>query len=342
MQLDTPFQVREGIHTRHVRTLDPDEVPLIDFGAIYAPSAKDRHALGRQIREACSGPGFFYIHNHRFPEAVVTRARQAMAGFFALPLAQKMTSHYLDWPNHRGYVPLKGISADHSLKGSSDMSEAIEMAHDLPDDDPDYQRGIRFYGPNNWPEQPADFRWALGTYFDCQLELGREIYRAFEYALELPEGYFTSKYTKPLSRLRVCYYPPQAKDFDIAHIGLGAHTDYECFTTVWQDEPGLQMLSRDGEWLLLPPIPGTFAVNLGDLMQQWTNDLFVSTMHRVVNGAGRDRYSLVQFFGVDYDVEVEAIPTCVSQENPWRYTPIKAGEHSEQMVAKTYHYDEAE
>ena len=109
---------------------------------------------------------------------------------------------------------------------------------------------------------------------------------------------------------------------------------------MWQDREGLQMLSRDGEWLILPPVDGSFAVNLGDLMQQWTNDLFVSTMHRVSNTSGGTRHSLVQFFGVDYDVEVEAVPGYVGPDNPWRYERIGAGDHSERMVARTYHYDE--
>ena len=91
-------------------------------------------------------------------------------------------------------MPIKGINADHSLTGG-DISEAIEMAKDLPEDDPDHLRGIRFYGPNNWPKEPTSFRWALGTYYDCQIELGYHIMRAFEYALNSDEGFFTSKYT---------------------------------------------------------------------------------------------------------------------------------------------------
>ena len=340
MATETPFQVREGMHVPAVRRVSAAEVPIVDFGALYSPSLAERKTMARAIHAACAGPGFFYIVNHQFPQAVIARAQAAMQRFFALPVAQKMRNHYLDWPNHRGYVPSGGITADHSLEGSNDISEAIEMAHDLPADDPDHVRGIRFYGPNNWPAEPADFRWALGTYFDCQLELGRQLFRAFEYALDLEEGYFTSKFTKPLARLRVCYYEPQPEPLDIAHIGLGAHTDYECFTTVGQDREGLQMLSRDGEWLILPPVEGSFAVNLGDLMQQWTNDMFVSTMHRVINTSGSKRYSLVQFFGVDYEVEVGAIPGCVGPGNPWRYEPVKAGDHSERMVARTYHYDE--
>lgn len=339
MESGTPFQVREGMHTAPARRVAPAEVPIVDFGALFSPSAAERRHLARAIGDACAGPGFFYIVNHQFPQAVITRAHDAMRRFFALPLERKMRNHYLDWPNHRGYVPAGGITADHSLEGSSDMSEAIEMAHDLPASDPDHLRGIRFYGPNNWPVEPPDFRWALGTYFDCQLELGRQLFRAFEYALDLEEGYFTAKYTKPLARLRVCHYEPQPEPLDVAHIGLGAHTDYECFTTVWQDREGLQMLSREGEWLILPPVEGSFAVNLGDLMQQWTNDKFVSTMHRVINTSGRPRSSLVQFFGVDYDVQVEALPGCAGPDDPWRYAPIKAGDHSERMVARTYGYD---
>lgn len=359
---DTAFQVRDGIHSPEVLRLSTAETHVVDFGGIYSPSLKDRQAVGQAFREAFTGPGYLVLKNHQFPQSVITRARAAMEGFFSLSVEDKMKCHYLDWPNHRGYVPLEGINADHSLMGG-DMSEAIEMAEDLPADDPDHLRGIRFYGPNNWPMSPADFRWALGTYYDCQIELGRHIMRAFEYALETDEGFFTSKYTKPLSRTRVCHYPPQGApvpsqedapegaaspasasgpdgDIDMTHIGIGAHTDYECFTTVWQDAEGLQMLGADGRWRMVPAMEGAFAVNLGDLMQIWTNDQFKSTLHRVINTSGRDRYSLVQFFGVDYDIDVEPLRGTVSPDNPWRYEPIKAGQHSENMVAATYHYDE--
>ena len=339
-QPSTAFQVRDGIHSLDVIRISHDQAHVVDFGGIYSSSLKDRKAIGKVFKDAFTGPGYLLLKNHQFPNSVVNRAYSAMREFFSLPLSEKMKCHYLDWPNHRGYVPLEGINADHSLKGG-DMSEAIEMAQDLPKDDPDHLAGIRFYGPNNWPTKPESFRWALGTYFECQLELGFHILRAFEYALETEEGFFTNKYTKPLSRTRVCYYPQQTENsIDIAHIGIGAHTDYECFTTVWQDVEGLQMLGDDGRWRLVPPIPGTIALNLGDLMQMWTNDVFKSTLHRVINTSGRERYSLVQFFGVDYNVMVEGLDTCISDKKPWKYEPIKAGVHSENMVSATYHYDE--
>jgi len=133
VSLDTPFQLREGLHKREIRRLAPNEVPIIDFGRIYGSNKSDQHELAQELRAACTGPGYFYLSNHQFPQTVIDRAYAAMQNFFLLPLEEKMKNYYLNWPNHRGYVPLNGIQADHSLKGS-DISEAIEMAEDLPED----------------------------------------------------------------------------------------------------------------------------------------------------------------------------------------------------------------
>ena len=225
-----------------------------------------------------------------------------MQRFFSLPVERKMRNHYLDWPNHRGYVPAGGITAEPQPRGlKRHLGGHRDGATTCPADDPDHVRGIRFYGPNNWPAEPSGF--SLGARYVFRLASSSWADRSSARSntlLDVEEGYFTTKYTKPLARLRVCYYEPQPEPLDIAHIGLGAHTDYECFTTVWQDREALQMLSPEGEWLIVPPVDGSFAVNLGDLMQQWTNNTFVSTMHRVINTSGGRRYSLVQFFGVDY------------------------------------------
>lgn len=199
-------------------------------------------------------------------------------------------------------------------------------------------KGNQFFGPNVWPENPPDFQWALGTYFDVQLELGKLMLRAFALALDLPETFFDTMYKKPVSRVRACYYPPQDPNWDIRNIGIGAHRDYELFTTVTQpDQPGLQVLGPDRQWIEVPPIDGTFVINLGDLMQRWTNDRFISAVHRVVNHTPKDRYSIVQFFGIDYDAEFDAFPTCKSASNPARYKTITCGRNTEEYVAKTYY-----
>ena len=314
-----------------------DTVPVIDFSPMWSSRLEERRTIAPTLRRACKEVGFFYLRGHGIPGAVIDRAHAAMRKFFALPVEEKMKIHYLKTPNHRGYVAEGNIKADHELRGG-DMHEAIELAHDLPDDDPDYRRGIKFYGPNAWPEKPPDFRWALGTYFDTQLEFGRTMLRAFALALDLPEGFFDPMYNKPMSRVRACYYRPQQPGWDARNIGIGAHKDYELFTTVWQsNHAGLQVKGTDGAWVEVTPIEGTLVVNLGDLMQRWSNDLFLSRPHRVVNLTQEPRYSIVQFFGVDYDAAMDAFPTCTSAENPARYAPISCGRNTEELVAKTYY-----
>lgn len=314
-----------------------DAVPVIDFSVIYSSDPEQRKKIAAPLRKACREVGFFYLANHGFPQVVIDRAHGAMQRFFDMPREEKMKIHYQRSKMHRGYVGGGDIVSDYNLKGK-DHHEAVELAHDLPETDPDYLRGNQFYGPNVWPENPADFRWALGTYFDAQVEMGKYMMRAFALALDLPETYFDKMYTKPVTRLRACFYPPQPADFDIRNIGIGAHRDYEIFTTVAQtDEPGLQVLGTNGDWIEIPPIPGTFVINLGDLMQRWTNDIFLSRPHRVINLNKKDRYSIVQFFGLDYDVEFDAFPTCKSAENPAKYPTITCGRNTEEYVSKTYY-----
>jgi isopenicillin N synthase-like dioxygenase len=314
-----------------------DRVPVIDFSPMLSSRAEERRRIVPALRRACTDVGFFYLRDHGFPQAVTSRALTAMQRFFALPHDEKMKIHYLSTPNHRGYVAEGNIKADHELMGG-DMHEAVELSHDLPADDPDYLRGIKFYGPNAWPAAPADFQWALGTYFDTQIEFGRLMLRALALALDLPELFFDPIYTKPMSRLRACYYPPQKPEWDIRNIGIGAHKDYELFTTVMQtDQAGLQVMGKDGDWVEVSPIEGTMVINLGDLMQRWSNDFFVSRPHRVVNLTQQPRYSIVQFFGVDHDAEMAAFPSCVDADNRAKYPAISCGANTTELVAKTYY-----
>ena len=314
-----------------------DVIPVIDFSVMLSSDPEVRKTIAPILRQACTEVGFFYLKNHGIPNAVIRRAHEAMQRYFALPREEKLKLHYMSNPNHRGYVSSGDINADHELKGK-DMHEAFEAAQDLPADDPDYLKGIKFYGPNSWPETPPDFRWALGTYFDTQLEFGKIMLRAFALALHLPEDYFDPIYTKPMSRMRACYYAPQDPDWDVSRIGIGAHRDYELFTTVWQSpQPGLQVKGTKGDWIEVSPIEDTFVINLGNLMQRWSNDLFLSRPHRVVNLTQEHRYSLVQFFGVNYDASLDAFPSCVSEQNPARYPPISCGKNTEDQVAQTYY-----
>ncbi|KAK7423517.1 hypothetical protein QQX98_000974 [Neonectria punicea] len=126
----------------------------------------------------------------------------------------------------------------------------------------------------------------------------------------------------------VNYYPKntEAKDA-IIDVGLGAHTDLQCFTFLWQDSVGgLQVLTNDGQWIKVPPVPDTFVVNIGDFLMRLSNDRFKSTVHRVYNYAAEDRYSMPFFFGFNFDEKCTVLPSCIDEENPAKYEPISCGE----------------
>jgi len=138
--------------------------------------------------------------------------------------------------------------------------------------------------------------------------------------------------------MRALHYPPQTGPIDKQVIGIGAHTDFECFTILWQ-QPGIQALqvrnTRD-EWVDAPPIPGTLVINLGDQFARWTNDIFKSTVHRAANRSGARRYSIPLFFGTDYGVPLEPIASCVSVERPPRYEVMTAGDYVKTRLQATY------
>jgi len=200
-------------------------------------------------------------------------------------------------------------------------------------------------GVNVWPDNLPGFRETVLDYYHRVLEIGQLLFPLFALALDLPENFFDDKTTKPAAIMRLLHYPPQSPtsfesdpDSSRRQIGIGAHTDYECFTILWQDRAGgLQVRNTAGKWVDAVPIPGTLVLNLGDQFARWTNDIFKSTLHRVINRSGLERYSIPLFFGTDYDVPLEPIPTCVSLESPSKYDKvITAGEYVKSRLEATY------
>ncbi|KAF5360834.1 hypothetical protein D9756_004969 [Leucocoprinus leucothites] len=240
------------------------------------------------------------------------------------------------------------------------------------------------------------FKEAVLAYYHSALKLGQLLFPLFALALDLPEAFFDDKTTKPAAIMRLLHYPPQSptklKPQDDRQIGIGSHTDYEasawvaflllpfssenwnlltsdsqCFTILWQDSAGgLQVQNASGKWIDAVPIPGTVVLNIGDQFARWTirnnpyislDDVFKSTVHRVINRSGLERYSIPLFFGSDYDVLLEIathqmgesvlvmlrtvwnpqpVPTCVSPETPAKYQAITAGEYVKSRLEVTY------
>jgi isopenicillin N synthase-like dioxygenase len=320
------------------RRLSFDKIPVIDLAPMFRADAAAKRVLGADLRRACTEIGFFYIRNHSVPQAVIDAAFGVAGAYFAQPDAEKMRNHVSLSKNIRGYAALLEENTDPAARG--DLHESFDIALDIPADDPDVVAGKALYGPNQWPVNMPQFRVALEKYQTEMLKLSVHLLHAFALSLGLQEGYFDGFFEKPLATLRVLHYPPQGGTIDDRQIGIGAHSDYECFTVLAQDGvPALQVLNAGGEWIAADPIPGCFVVNVGDQMARWTNDLFASTVHRAINRSGQERYSIPFFFGPTYDTVVEALPSCVDVAHPAKYPPISAGDYiNKRFLASFAHY----
>jgi isopenicillin N synthase-like dioxygenase len=318
--------------------LDFDSIPIVDIAGLEHADIARRSAVAAQIRDACERVGFFYVKNHGVPQQLQDAVYAAARDFFALPTDQKMAVDIMKSDRHRGYCATGVVKADINNPEALDLQEAYEVSVELPADDEDYLAGNPMYGPNLWPEHPATFRTAVSSYVDQMIGLGRLLFRGFALALGLDEHWFDDKITKPMGQLRVIHYPPQVGPVDPNQIGIGAHTDYECFTILSQSAAGLQVRNAAGQWVAAPPIDGALLINIGDCMERWTNDRFRSTLHRVINLSGRERYSLVFFYGANYHAVVECLPCCQGEKEPARYPPVRAGEWTIRNIQAAYAY----
>ncbi len=319
------------------RTLNFGSIPVIDLGSFLEgqPGAKEK--VAEEIGRACRHVGFFYIKNHGISEDVTDELIKQSKRFFRQPFDKKMEVDAKKIGRHRGYIPMGDLSA--GVKARPDVQEGFELCEELPADDPDYLAGSIMYGPNVWPDNLPGFREGVYGYFEAVMDLGFKLFHAFEMTLGLPQGWFDPLTDKSMSQLRLIYYPPQEGDVDPKQIGIGAHTDYECFTLLLQDENGgLQVGNRQGEWIEATPIPGTIIVNVGDMLMRWTNDEFVSTPHRVINRSGKERLSFPLFFAANHRTVVRCLPQFQSPDNPPKYPPTRSGWWTETMITDVYEY----
>jgi len=295
-------QCRSSCPFHDARGNDPDyaTVPIIPV--------KDQAELAAKIGFGCE-LSFYFRHDSRF---------------FALPLDERLKVK-LTIGKNRGYQPL-GSRMYGDKADAPDLNESYKYQHDLPPDDPDIRAGDRVHALNLWPENLPGWREALTFYYDEIERLSEAVLRAFALALDLEEDWFLGFYRKPLTQINLLHYPPHPPVTPGRQFGLRPHADTTAFTVLAQgDVEGLQVEDKEG-WIDVPPIPGTYVINIGDMMARWTNDRFASTPHRVINRSGRERYS-VPFFAIpDFDALVECLPSCRGPANPPKYPPLKVGD----------------
>jgi isopenicillin N synthase-like dioxygenase len=316
--------------------LDAGQIPVIDVSPLRG--GPGREAMVAAIGAACRNIGFFYAVGHGVPPEQIDAVYAAAKTFFALPVAEKSKIAIEHSACHRGWFQLGGENLDPAKQAEGDFKEGIKIGRDLPLSHARVVAGLPLHGPNQWPELPG-WKAVMQGYYDEMVALGRLMLGAFAEALGLGAEFFEPWLGITMTTLGPLHYPPQTGRITEGRIGAGAHTDYGCLTLLNQDASGgVQVKRRDGVWIDAPPVPGSFVVNIGDMMERWTNGVFCSTPHRVINVSGGDRYSLPFFFDPDFYAPVECLPTCLGVGEAPKYAPTTAGRHMLDMIASSFEY----
>jgi isopenicillin N synthase-like dioxygenase len=314
-------------------------VPIIDVAPLRHGDAAAQRAVARAVDDACRSIGFLVITGHGVPAALIERIDAVSRQFFDLSLTAKMTVRRPAPDVTRGYIALEGeaVARSRGTATPGDLNESLMIGPvDVPPSDPYFTCAAagKHFAANLWPAEPTALKPVYTDYFRAMEALASDLMRSFALALDLAPNFFADKIDRHISRLRVRNYPAQETAPAPGQLRAGAHSDYGSLTILRaEDRPGgLQVCTREGNWDDVPIVPDCFIVNIGDLMAQWTNDHWVSTLHRVVNppralaGDSR-RQSLVFFHNPNYDAPVECLPSCRSADRPAKYPPTTSGEY---------------
>jgi isopenicillin N synthase-like dioxygenase len=327
-------------------TVDPSGIgiPVVDVAAALTGDLTARQDAARAIRLACRDTGFFYVIGHGIDPALIEQQFAWAKRFFDLPLATKQALDMKLSPSAAGYEPIGGQVLDsqdpNATAAPADLKEGFYIGAELPDDHPLARLRIRSYGHNQWPAELPQFRNQMLAYRAAVQSLADQLLALLARSLDLPEDWFAPYFANAGETLRLIKYPPHPAAALAGQLGAGAHTDWGGFTILAQDDAGgLEVRNVNGEWLSAVPIPGSFVINLGDLMARWTNGIYMSNMHRVLNNrSGRDRYSVPYFYGPQPNAVISAIPTCVDAAHPPKFATCTAAEHVDEMFARSYGY----
>ena len=319
-----------------------DRVPLIDLTPARHGALAERRRVAAAIDAACREIGFFAIEGHGVADRLVEDLHRAGHEFFALPLADKLASRHPVVGTNRGYHPLGGeaLATANDALAPPDLKEFFHVGPVDTTADAYYTGplGRRHFEPNVWPPAPPGFEEAARAYYRASSRLVAFLMRLAAIALQMEEGFFDDKVDRSIGTMRLNYYPAQASAPVPGQLRASAHTDYGGFTILSGEDVagGLQVRTRDGRWIDVPTSPTAFVVNIGDLLMRWTNDRWLSNMHRVVNpppgaAAGRPRLSIAFFNHPNYDALIECLPT----QGAARHAPVLSGDYRDVKYAKT-------
>ena len=332
----------------------PSEIPIIDVSPIFSASLVNRKAVARQIHDAASNTGFFYIRNHGIPLDQINSTHKACLDFFHQDHATKLKVDATQDPFDSGWRGLdtQRVNPDegadlretYSILYDTRLDPTVQDTAKIPPEAAQYI-GLGKPAFKN-TEQIPQFRENLVRHYQSCLVLARALTRSFALSLDLPETAFDRKVQYPDASLEINFYPPIAKrgrpehlddSDDDARVSIGSHTDFLLFTMLWQDRfGGLQVLNHEGQWIAAKPVEGTLVVNIGDYLQRITNDKYVSTVHRARNWSGRERVSMPFFWGFGLHESCQVLESCLSDGGTSKYEEIKCVDWVERRLGHLF------
>jgi isopenicillin N synthase-like dioxygenase len=319
-----------------------NNIPNIDLRPWLSGDSKGKADVVRSVALACEDIGFFTVVGHGVPEDVVTHCYEAARAFFDQPIEVKKSVAQRGGAS-RGYIGFAESTVAHSMGQESppDLREIYAIGPvDVDRADPYYSSAAaaEYFAPNVWPGSPPGFEAALTAYFRAGEKLAATIMRIFAAALDRPEDFFTRYIDRSISMVEVLNYPALSAPPLPGQMRVGEHSDYGSLTILFhENKPGnLQVQTRSGEWVDAEAVPGGFVINLGDLMAQWTNDRWVSTVHRVLPPPPQHmhesrRISIPFFHQPNYD----AVITCIDDTAPPKYQSETSGDHLHRKLSAT-------
>jgi len=314
-----------------------NDIPIVDLGGLAADATPEARAgVVAALRAALETSGFAYLSGHGVDEVLTERMREMSTAFHALPMDAKMALKMNDF--HRGYMPMSSstiVTSSVAKVTKPNRSESLMVMHHVPEDAP--YAGEPLQGPNQFPDTLPEVEATARAYMTAMTALGERLQEALAEALGLPRDWFAPFFDTPTLFLRLLHYPEQPDEEEL--FGSAPHTDYGFITLLKQDDVGgLEVRNKSGDWIPAPPIPGTFVMNVGDILAKWSNGRFVSTPHRVRNLSRRDRFSQPFF----YDPSMRALVECpehliAAGETP-AMEPVLYGDYLLERLNKNYDY----
>ena len=298
-------------------------VPIVDLSSFGdGGTTEEQMKVAKELHTACAEVGFFYIRGHGCPQDVIDDTFEQMKALFDLSTEEKVNLDAKNSPLYRGYNSAE--TGAHSC--------TPEDNDNMPDLKESFTIGAEgssspMHGVNQFPESLQLFEPIMRAYWKMfLLVVGPRLMKALAMSLGLPRDFFIDKCSDPVAQMVLLRYPSTT-----SRRGCGSHTDCGFLTILAQDEAGLEVQRSDGTWVMAPPIPGTFVVNLGDMAARWSNDVYKSTLHRV-NRAVTARHSIPFFLNSNFDAMVE----CIACGQEPKYPPVKAGEYILEKLGLMY------